>query len=420
MSHEFRWSHLLPLATVIVSFAATAAGQTVTVYRLPSGGHPVMIVPGPGGMWFTEEENRLGRIDVRGNVTEFPVALQPVGLAAAPDGNLWFTSVGPAPNFEGFLSRMTPQGAVTDIAAVHQGGVITVGPDRRLWFSEYEGFDAATLDGQITKFAIVNDDITGIVTGPDGNLWYTQFGEFAPSLVGRITPDGAIDTFLTSPPPLALTVGPDGNLWVSAPPGLARVATDGTITHPAATSCAGDGIATGPDGSIWFGDGNAIGRQAIDQAAQSIPLPSPSSSVASVAAGADGRVWFTEPEAGRVGSIELSGPSGTNDLDLAGGRFQIKATWSQGLSSGPGHPVTLADGAGYFWFFDAANPELMVKILDGCSTNGSRWFFAAGLTNLAVVIDVTDTSTGDMRTYSNPAGQAFTPIQDTDAFSTCP
>jgi hypothetical protein len=31
---------------------------------------------------------------------------------------------------------------------------------------------------------------------------------------------------------------------------------------------------------------------------------------------------------------------------------------------------------GAFWFFAAANVELIVKVLDGCALNGAHWVFA--------------------------------------------
>jgi hypothetical protein len=37
-----------------------------------------------------------------------------------------------------------------------------------------------------------------------------------------------------------------------------------------------------------------------------------------------------------------------------------------------------------------------------------------------VLIKVTDTETGHVRQYFNPQGKAFAPIQDTNAFATCP
>ncbi len=78
------------------------------------------------------------------------------------------------------------------------------------------------------------------------------------------------------------------------------------------------------------------------------------------------------------------------------------------------------DNAGAFWFFDPQSIEVVFKILDGCATNGHAWVFAGGLTNVGVTLTVTDTKTGAARIYTNPAGSAFQPIQDTAAFSTCP
>jgi hypothetical protein len=42
------------------------------------------------------------------------------------------------------------------------------------------------------------------------------------------------------------------------------------------------------------------------------------------------------------------------------------------------------------------------------------------LTNDEVVLTVTDTQTGTMQVYRNAQGTAFAPIQDTNAFATCP
>jgi hypothetical protein len=75
---------------------------------------------------------------------------------------------------------------------------------------------------------------------------------------------------------------------------------------------------------------------------------------------------------------------------------------------------------GYLWFFAPTNVEVVVKVLDGCGVDGHYWVFAGGLTNVAVTIVATDTQTGAMRTYTNPQGTAFHPLQDTGAFSTCP
>jgi photosystem II stability/assembly factor-like uncharacterized protein len=107
-------------------------------------------------------------------------------------------------------------------------------------------------------------------------------------------------------------------------------------------------------------------------------------------------------------------------LCLDGGRFRVRATWtSSDGTSGPGHAATLTGDTGDFWFFDSSNVELIVKVLEGCSTNAHRWVFASGLTNVLVTLTVTDIVTGTTKVYTNPQGTAFAPIQDTSAFS-CP
>jgi hypothetical protein len=134
-----------------------------------------------------------------------------------------------------------------------------------------------------------------------------------------------------------------------------------------------------------------------------------------------------------TGGAALASPSaavltitnGCGDSDqtlcLDGGRFRVQATWqTSGGSSGPGHALPLTNNVGTFWFFDPANVELFVKVLDGCALNGHFWFFAGGLTNVAVSLNVTDAQTGSMRTYTNQQGTAYPPLQDTNAFSTCP
>ena len=46
--------------------------------------------------------------------------------------------------------------------------------------------------------------------------------------------------------------------------------------------------------------------------------------------------------------------------------------------------------------------------------------FAGGLTDVHVTLRVTDTTNGTMKTYDNPQGAKYQPIQDTNAFATCP
>ena len=110
------------------------------------------------------------------------------------------------------------------------------------------------------------------------------------------------------------------------------------------------------------------------------------------------------------------GACGADTLCLAGGRFRITADWQTATGPGSGHPVLLTANTGYFWFFDSANVEMLVKVLDACRDYDREWVFAGGLTDVGVTMTVTDTRMGISKTYVNPPGTAFLPIQDTSTF----
>jgi len=102
-------------------------------------------------------------------------------------------------------------------------------------------------------------------------------------------------------------------------------------------------------------------------------------------------------------------------------RFKVEVTYdaTPSGSSGPGNVVLESTESVKFWFFDPSNIELIVKSLDGCWLNHQWWVFAGGLTDVGVVIQVTDTSTGAVKTYTNAKGKLFQTFGDTAAFD-CP
>ena len=103
-------------------------------------------------------------------------------------------------------------------------------------------------------------------------------------------------------------------------------------------------------------------------------------------------------------------------------RFKIEVDWERPSGeTGLGSGVELTDDTGYFWFFNPSNVEMVIKVLDGCTTSfNTYWVFAGGLTNVETNITVTDTQSGEIQTYQNPLRTPFQPIQDTEAFATCP
>jgi hypothetical protein len=114
------------------------------------------------------------------------------------------------------------------------------------------------------------------------------------------------------------------------------------------------------------------------------------------------------------------------DQNPGDGRFQVKVSFNTaqgGGLSGSGNPIALSslgvDQGGLFWFFGASNPEMLIKVLDGCSLTSHFWVFFAATTNVGFTVTVTDTSTGHQASYTNADKHAALPVQDTSAL-TCP
>ncbi|MBV8201381.1 MAG: trypsin-like peptidase domain-containing protein, partial [Acidobacteria bacterium] len=103
-------------------------------------------------------------------------------------------------------------------------------------------------------------------------------------------------------------------------------------------------------------------------------------------------------------------------------RFKVQvnfATTQGGGSSGPGHAIPLSglglSEGGMFWFFQATNPELLVKVIDGCSLTSHFWVFYAATTNVGFTLTVTDTALVNQQIYANQDLGAAVPVQDTSA-----
>ena len=116
-----------------------------------------------------------------------------------------------------------------------------------------------------------------------------------------------------------------------------------------------------------------------------------------------------------------AGPCRTDaeTLCLRDSRFEVKMDWlGADGESGPGRVVDAGtDDSGLFQFFDPLNWEVLVKVLDGCGINGRMWVLGASTTDLGYRILVTDTVTGESRSYSNEPGRPAPAIVDTEAFS---
>lgn len=111
--------------------------------------------------------------------------------------------------------------------------------------------------------------------------------------------------------------------------------------------------------------------------------------------------------------------AGDTTLCLSGDRFRVDVVWRTTQGTGAGHAVPLNDGSGTFWFFSADNTEMLVKVINACNGFNRYWVFFAATTNVDFTVTVTDTRTGLVKQYANPAGKAAEPVQDTITFETC-
>ena len=246
-------------------------------------------------MWFTESSGgHVGRITTSGAITEYSSGGMPGarGIAAGPDGNLWFT-------YGAGWGRMTPSGTLLPT------------PPR--------------------SYPSPGPSIS-IVKGPDNAMYITYIIDIlggSPGAIERVTPDGQGQLFtVPSRPaggnagPYGITSGPDGALWITeATAGrIARMTPAGAFTEyplPSGSASGPGFITVGPDGALWFAEEiGRIGRITASGAVTEFSAPDPASRPFGIAAGPDGAIWFTEQSGNRIGRLPLSGAQGGSALQF--------------------------------------------------------------------------------------------------------
>lgn len=107
---------------------------------------------------------------------------------------------------------------------------------------------------------------------------------------------------------------------------------------------------------------------------------------------------------------------------LLGGRFEVKVTWRTAGGSGDAAVMSFggqraeSDQSAFYWFFDAANFEMGVKMVNACTPPFNRfWVFVSGLTNQGFTVRVRDTQNGNVKVYENTIGNYPQTVGDTDA-----
>ncbi len=106
-------------------------------------------------------------------------------------------------------------------------------------------------------------------------------------------------------------------------------------------------------------------------------------------------------------------PDGST-LCLLGNRFRAEASFRDYAgNAGRAGAAELTSDTGAFWFFGAANLEMIVKVVSFCGSGANRYgVYAGGTTDVEVALTLTDTRDGTARTFTNPLGTLFAPVRD--------
>ena len=106
---------------------------------------------------------------------------------------------------------------------------------------------------------------------------------------------------------------------------------------------------------------------------------------------------------------------GASSPVLIDDRFEVSVEWSQDGFGGSGLGKQINRDSAAFYFFDPANVEVVVNLIDGRPVNGKRWVYFGSMSNVEFTLRVKDLESGQTRTYFNPAG-TFASVGDTQAF----
>jgi streptogramin lyase len=440
---------------------------------------PTGIVTAPdGNLWMVDNANRrLLRMTPAREFTFFQLDLEAniPDLVVGPDGNLWYTDRG-----RNLIGRMTLAGVETTFAIPTQfarPAGIAVGPDGNLWFTETDGnrLGRITPAGVITEYEVPTEDAqpAHIAAGPDGAMWFAegrvgQLGRLATPGVGtcaassttlcvddapgdrrfaveveyETTLGGGLAGSASAIPLSSIGIDKGGVFYFSNPANpemLAKVLNACAIngrywvflsagTNFGLTTTVTDTITgsvkeyTNPDRTAAVPVQDVRAFPCDEAAAALVP------SEASVPRAVRTAVLAASPAAPAATAAACT-PSATRlcvDHLPGDGRFAVEVAYETTLGGGtagdagalPLASLGVASG-GVFYFADAGNPEMLLKVLDGCGFNDRFWVFYSAGTNLGLTTTVTDTVTGFSKQYTNPDRTPAPPIQDTN-FMPCP
>ena len=213
------------LALSIASNSLAFADTRVTYFPVPSGAHPHDVAAAPdGNVWYTaQNQGALGILDPKtGKVEQVKLGAKasPHGVIAGPDGAAWITEGG-----QNAIARVDPKSKEVKLFPLPKGfenanlNTATFDKTGKLWFTGQSGVygrvDPAS--GKVDAWkAPKGYGPYGIATTPAGEVWYASLGGDHIARIDLAT--GAV-TVVDPPKP---GVGPrrvwsdsTGMLWVS-------------------------------------------------------------------------------------------------------------------------------------------------------------------------------------------------------------
>jgi streptogramin lyase len=429
-----------------------------TYSTLPANGAGGAITKGPdGGIWmanglgpgaYVQRFSPAGRMEAHGFPEGYPDAY-PEDMVWAADGRLWAIQGGTQP---AVMYRYTLGGPAEALLVPSSGYLssIAAGPDA-LWYAGVTLW-RVSFGLEVSEYLPPLGPAYAVEVARDGAVWlgYRETGR-----VGVFRPGlGFTDLPLADPDSRLDDMEQDGagRMWytdyVTDRVGFFDTAGVRTDFLVPCTDCYPTRITTGPDGAMWFVesfphtlnlDVGSIVRLAADGSWTRYFVPADLNPPQDLVLGPDGNLWLSTLDHPFIGRFVLGGTTiGTGPcapsehvlcLDDQPGdrRFRVEVeyhTARNGGLSGSGHALPLdtlgVRRGGLFWFFSQDNPEVVVKVLDGCAVNDRRWIFASGGTDLALTIMVEDVVTSEVHTYYNLDQQPFAPVQDVNAIDCTP
>ncbi len=377
---------------------------------ISSGAAPFGVAAGPdGNVWFTENSasgstNKIGKITPSGTVTEYNITTANAGargITAGPDGNIWFTE-----GNRSKIGKITPAGVVTDYSIPTLGSSprgITAGPDGNVWFTENNGgkIGKITPSGTFTEYSDPGLDCPwGITLGGDGNLW---FSDQCNDQVGKITPSGTITLYpVPSGTTRPIATGPDGNVWFGENGGgsyLGKVTSNGTVTeYPSPFTI--QGITAGSDGHMWVTDNDAeLADSTLDGTFTEHFPPTSYPSPYGITAGPDGNVWFAEYSNSSIGkytfpttSVEDNAPNG-GDANNDGVMDSTQPNVTSAVNPVSGKYTTLATSG------CSSNASMSVGAESGNAVSDGSYSYPDGMMSFTLTCTIGATATVHMYYY---------------------